>query len=50
MAVANIDGLEIKIEDYDLTPKGIYNHLKLGDVQFSKTSNWGHFGRDFSWN
>lgn len=49
MAVANIDGLEIEITGYDLTPKGIYDYLKLGEIKFSRTSNWGHFGRDFSW-
>lgn len=49
MAVANVDGLEIPIEGYDLTPSGIYKHLKLDTVKFSKTSNWGHFGRGFSW-
>lgn len=49
MAVANIDGLEIPIEGYDLTPKGIYNHLKLYEVKFKDTSNWGHFGRKFEW-
>lgn len=49
MAVANVDGLEMEIEGYDLTPKGIYNYLKLGEVKFSKTSNWGHFGRGFEW-
>ncbi|ETB64115.1 TPA: methionine adenosyltransferase [Candidatus Nomurabacteria bacterium] len=50
MAVASIDGLEIEIKGYDLTPKGIYEYLNLQEVKFSKTSNWGHFGRDFTWN
>lgn len=49
MAVAVIDGKEEQITGYDLTPKGIYNHLKLGEIKFSKTSNWGHFGRGFGW-
>ncbi|MFA7285726.1 MAG: methionine adenosyltransferase domain-containing protein [Candidatus Paceibacterota bacterium] len=50
MAVANIDGIEIEITGYDLTPKGIFDYLKLSKIKFSKTSNWGHFGRGFSWN
>lgn len=50
MAVAVIDGIESEITGYDLTPRGIYKHLKLDEVEFKKTSNWGHFGRDFSWN
>lgn len=49
MAVAIIDGKEEQITGYDLTPKGIYKHLKLNQVKFSKTSNWGHFGRGFGW-
>lgn len=50
MAVFVIDGVEREIVGYDLTPKGIYEHLKLREVKFKDTSNWGHFGRDFTWN
>ncbi len=49
MAVAVIDGKEVEITDYDLTPKGIHNHLKLDVVKFSDTCTWGHFGRKFEW-
>ncbi|MEA4910793.1 S-adenosylmethionine synthase [bioreactor metagenome] len=49
MSTAIVDGKEINIEGYDLTPKGIYKHLKLDEVSFSKTSFGGHFGRGFSW-
>ncbi len=49
MAVSVIDGVERDIVGYDLTPRGIYNHLKLDEVKFKDTSNWGHFGRDFTW-
>ena len=49
MSVAIIDGKEEKITNYDLTPNGIYKHLKLDKVKFSKTSHWGHFGRGFEW-
>jgi len=50
MAVAVIDGVESEISGYDLTPRGIYKHLKLDEVLFKNTCNWGHFGRGFSWN
>jgi S-adenosylmethionine synthetase len=49
MAVATIDGKEIEITDYDLTPKGIYNYLKLDNLKFADTCTWGHFGRGFEW-
>jgi S-adenosylmethionine synthetase len=49
MAVAIIDGREEGITGYDLTPKGIREYLKLDQVKFSETSNWGHFGRGFEW-
>lgn len=40
-----------KIKDkFDLTPNGIINYLKLKEPIYSKTSNYGHFGRnEFSW-
>ena len=49
MAVAIIDGKEIEITGYDLTPKGIREFLKLDNVKFSDTCTWGHFGRGFEW-
>ena len=49
MAIAILDGKEIKIENYDLTPKGIKELLNLENVKFSETSKWGHFGREFNW-
>lgn len=49
MALAIIDGKEEKIEDYDLSPKGIRKILKLDSVKFSETAQWGHFGRGFNW-
>ncbi|MEX2052487.1 MAG: methionine adenosyltransferase domain-containing protein [Candidatus Paceibacterota bacterium] len=44
MAVAVLDGKEIKIKGYDLTPKGIREALKLREVKFADTAKWGHFG------
>ncbi len=49
MAVAEIDGKEVKISGYDLSPKGIRAFLKLTNVEWSKTAVWGHFGREFPW-
>ncbi len=49
MAVAEIDGREVDINDYDLSPRGIYEYLKLAEVDWKETSDWGHFGRGFSW-
>lgn len=49
MAVAVVDGKEIPIEEYDLSPRGIREALGLRDVRFTDTSLWGHFGRGFPW-
>lgn len=49
MHTAIIDGKELNIEDYDLSPKGIYESLKLNEVKFIETANFGHFGRGFNW-
>lgn len=32
-------------ENYDLTPKGIVERLHLLDVDYSKVSAYGHFGK-----
>ena len=49
MAIAKVDGNEIEIKGYDLSPAGIRNFLDLDKIKFSETSNWGHFGRKFPW-
>lgn len=49
MAVALVDGIEMAIEGYDLTPRGIRKFLRLDEVTFADTSDWGHFGRNFNW-
>jgi S-adenosylmethionine synthetase len=37
-------------EKFDLTPNGIIEYLKLKEPIYSKTTNYGHFGRTgFSW-
>ncbi|MEK7105019.1 MAG: methionine adenosyltransferase domain-containing protein, partial [Patescibacteria group bacterium] len=49
MALAILDGKEVSIEGYDLTPKGIKKMLNLENVKFAETAKWGHFGRGFNW-
>ncbi|NTW14488.1 MAG: methionine adenosyltransferase [Candidatus Moranbacteria bacterium] len=49
MAVAVVDGKEMPIEGYDLTPAGLRKLLKLDSVRFADTARWGHFGRGFTW-
>jgi S-adenosylmethionine synthetase len=49
MAVAELDGKQIDIKDYDLTPAGIRKFLKLDNARFAETAEWGHFGRNFTW-
>ena len=49
MATATIDGQNFAITDYDLTPVGIRKFLKLDEVKFAQTAQWGHFGRGFAW-
>jgi S-adenosylmethionine synthetase len=49
MKIAIIDDQEIEIQGYDLSPKSIFENLKLDKVKFSETANWGHFGRGFNW-
>jgi len=49
MAVSTVDGKEESIVGYDLSPNGIREYLKLDEVKFVDTCNWGHFGRNFNW-
>jgi len=49
MAVAVVDGKEIPITGYDLTPRGIRELLKLDEVTYAETATWGHFGRGYGW-
>ena len=39
----------LKITDYDLSPKGIINFLKLKKAQYLKVAKWGSFGNNFKW-
>ncbi len=50
MAIAVVDGIETKLEGYNLTPKGIRETLKLDTVKYAETAKWGHFGnKNFPW-
>ena len=49
-ATALVDGKEVNIDDYNLTPKGIVEFLGLKQPIFYETSKWGHMGKNFSWN
>ncbi len=43
---------DLILEHFDLTPKGMIEHLKLRRPIYAKTSAYGHFGRndpDFTW-
>ena len=33
-------------EKFDLTPEGIINYLDLRNIQYTKTTNYGHFGKE----
>ena len=42
--------VQIIKEKFDLTPDGIIKYLKLKEPIYSKTTNYGHFGKDeLSW-
>lgn len=49
MAIAVVDGKEIEITDYDLSPQGINTALLLNTIEYTKTCTWGHFGHGFPW-
>lgn len=49
-ATAVVDGVEKKIDSYDLSPNGIIKHLDLKRPIYEKTAEYGHFGHpDVSW-
>ena len=46
-----VDGVERKVEGYDLSPNGIIERLDLKRPIYAQTAKWGHFGHtEFSWN
>ncbi len=44
-----IDGKSEQIEGYDLTPRGIIEHLNLLQPIYEPTARYGHFGEGFNW-
>lgn len=49
-ATANIDGREVAVDEYDLSPNGIIDFLNLRRPIYEKTARYGHFGHtNFSW-
>lgn len=49
-ATAVVDGVEKRIEGYDLTPTGIIRFLKLQEPIYERTAQYGHFGHGvFTW-
>ena len=48
-ATAVVDGVEQKIQGYDLSPSGIIDFLKLRTPIFSETAQFGHMGAGFTW-
>lgn len=49
-ATAVVDGAEKRIEDYDLTPRGIIEQLDLKRPVYEDVATHGHYGRpDLAW-
>ena len=49
-ATVIIDGKEVEVEGYDLSPHGITTLLDLKKPQYEQTARYGHFGhKEFTW-
>ena len=48
-ATAVVDGVEEKIQGYDLSPQGIIHFLGLREPIFTGTAAFGHMGAGFNW-
>ncbi len=49
-ATVTIDGVQVQVEGYDLSPNGIIQTLDLKRPVYEQTARYGHFGhRDFAW-
>lgn len=49
MATATVDGVQKRVEGYNLTPEGIIDYLSLRNPIYKQTASHGHFGRNFTW-
>jgi S-adenosylmethionine synthetase len=48
-ATVVVDGKQLSVDGYDLTPLGIIDFLKLRRPQYEQTARYGHFGHGFTW-
>ncbi len=48
-ATVIVDGVEEKVEGYDLSPQGIVDALQLKRPIYEQTARYGHFGHRFDW-
>jgi S-adenosylmethionine synthetase len=48
-ATAVVDGVEMLVSGYDLSPSGIISTLNLRSPIFSPLASWGHFGNGARW-
>lgn len=49
-ATVTVDGVQEKVQGYDLTPRGIVTLLDLKKPQYEQTARYGHFGHpEFAW-
>ncbi len=49
-ATAVVDGIEVSVEGYNLSPRGIADALNLKRPLYERTARYGHFGHaDFPW-
>lgn len=49
-ATAIVDGVEKRVEGFDLTPNGIITELDLKRPMYEETARYGHFGHaEFAW-
>ena len=48
-ATVVVDGVSEEVVGYDLTPRGIIEHLDLQRPIYEQTARYGHFGHGFDW-
>lgn len=48
-ATVSIDGHQERVDDYDLSPNGIVETLRLKRPIYERTARYGHFGHKFDW-
>jgi len=48
-ATVKIDGRQVEVSGYNLSPSAIIEALNLKRPQYQKTAEYGHFGHNFAW-